>query len=167
MFPSGGTHITRDMCFPGGAILITRDMCFLGEGTHIIRDMCFPGGGTRITRDRCFPGGGSQISRNICFQGGGTHISRDMCFLGGGMPITRDMCFPAGGRIYHFCFVLLCIWGQFPSTPGGYFWRGDLTEGFLHYEFGGLLFGGAYFRNFTIYDWQDRTWMILESVFVT
>ena len=24
------------------------------------------------------------------------------------------------------------------------FWRGDLTEGFLRYEFGGLVFGGAY-----------------------
>ena len=29
-------------------------------------------------------------------------------------------------------------------------WRGDLTEGFLRYEFGGLIFGGAYFRNFTV-----------------
>ena len=27
---------------------------------------------------------------------------------------------------------------------------GDLTEGFLRYEFGGLIFGGAYFRNFTV-----------------
>ena len=26
---------------------------------------------------------------------------------------------------------------------------GDLTEGFLRYEFGGLIFGGAYFQNFT------------------
>ena len=23
-------------------------------------------------------------------------------------------------------------------------WRGDFTEGFLHYWFGGLIFGGAY-----------------------
>ena len=29
-------------------------------------------------------------------------------------------------------------------------WRGDLTEGFLRYEFGGLIHGGAYFRNFTV-----------------
>ena len=27
---------------------------------------------------------------------------------------------------------------------GAYFWRGDLTEGFLRYEFWGLIFGGAY-----------------------
>ena len=35
-------------------------------------------------------------------------------------------------------------------------WRGDLTEGFLRYGFGGLyleglIHGGAYFRNFTVY----------------
>ena len=24
-------------------------------------------------------------------------------------------------------------------------------EGFLRYEFGGLIFGGAYFRNFTVF----------------
>ena len=38
---------------------------------------------------------------------------------------------------------------------GAYIWRDDLTEGFLRYDFffgggGGLIFGGAYFRNFTI-----------------
>ena len=35
---------------------------------------------------------------------------------------------------------------NFPSTNprGAYIWRGDLTEGFLRYEFGGLVFGGAY-----------------------
>ena len=45
-----------------------------------------------------------------------------------------------------FFFVLLCIWEQFPSTSpwGAYIWRGDLTEGFLRYEFGGLIFEGAY-----------------------
>ena len=36
--------------------------------------------------------------------------------------------------------------GNFPSTRprGAYIWRGDLTEGFLRYRFGGLVFGGAY-----------------------
>ena len=29
-------------------------------------------------------------------------------------------------------------------------WRSDLTEVFLRYEFGGLIHGGAYFRNFTV-----------------
>ena len=31
---------------------------------------------------------------------------------------------------------------------GGNIWRGDLTEGFLRYDFRGLIHGGAYFRNF-------------------
>ena len=33
---------------------------------------------------------------------------------------------------------------------GAYTWRGDFTEGFLRYEFEGLIFGGAYFRNFMV-----------------
>ena len=43
--------------------------------------------------------------------------------------------------LFHFVFD-----GTFPSTSlqGAYIWRGDLTEGFLHYWFGGLIFGGAY-----------------------
>ena len=36
--------------------------------------------------------------------------------------------------------------GNFPCTSpqGAYIWRGDLTEGFLRYRFGGLVFGWAY-----------------------
>ena len=33
---------------------------------------------------------------------------------------------------------------------GAYIWRGDLSEGVLRYKFGGLINGGAYFRNFTV-----------------
>ena len=40
---------------------------------------------------------------------------------------------------------------QVQAPRGGYIWRGDLTEGFLGYEFGGLILGGAYFRNFTVF----------------
>ena len=42
-----------------------------------------------------------------------------------------------------FCFVSE---GNFQvQAPGGaYIQRGDLTEGFLRYEFGGLIFGEAY-----------------------
>ena len=49
--------------------------------------------------------------------------------------------------LFYFLFE-----GNFPSTSprGAYIWRGDLTEGFLRYRFGGLIFGGAYFRNFTV-----------------
>ena len=54
----------------------------------------------------------------------------------------------------------LVFGGNFPSIGprGAYIWRGDLTEYFLRYQvilssryrFGGLIFGGAYFRNFTV-----------------
>ena len=59
----------------------------------------------------------------------------------------------SGKEIYYFCFVLLCIRGQIPSTspPGGLIRRGDLTEVFLRYDSGGLIFGGAYLRNFTVF----------------
>jgi len=45
---------------------------------------------------------------------------------------------------------------QAPGGEGAYIWKGDLTEGFLRYEFGclhleGLIHGGAYFRNFTVF----------------
>ena len=42
---------------------------------------------------------------------------------------------------------------QAPGAGGGgaYIWRGDSTDGFLRYDFGGLIFGGAYFRNFTVF----------------
>ena len=33
---------------------------------------------------------------------------------------------------------------QVQAPRGTYIWRGDLKEGFLRYEFGGLIFGGAY-----------------------
>ena len=48
---------------------------------------------------------------------------------------------------------------SYPSTipRGAYIWRGDLREGFLRYEFGGLyleglIHGRAYFWNFTVFD---------------
>ena len=44
-----------------------------------------------------------------------------------------------------FALFYFCIRGQIPSTspPGAYIRRGDLTEDFLRYDFGGLIFGGA------------------------
>ena len=71
----------------------------------------------------------------------------------GGAQLRREICVsksigPActGKEIYHFCFVFLCIRGQIPSTspPGAYIRKGDLTEDFLRYDFGGLIVGGAY-----------------------
>ena len=39
---------------------------------------------------------------------------------------------------------------QVQAPRGAYIRRGDLTEGFLHDDFEGLTFGGAYFRNITV-----------------
>ena len=51
-----------------------------------------------------------------------------------------------GSKITVFVLLYFVFEGNFPSTSpqGAYIWRGDLTEGFLRYRFGGLIFGGAY-----------------------
>ena len=42
-----------------------------------------------------------------------------------------------------FYFVFECNF-RVQASRGAYIWRRDLTEGFLRYEFGELIFGGAY-----------------------
>ena len=68
-------------------------------------------------------------------------------------------------EIYHFCFVLLCIRGQIPSTSPreAYIWRGDLTEVFLGDRVEGRIHGRAYFRNFTVV--QNHLNIALLNVF--
>ena len=58
-----------------------------------------------------------------------------------------------GSKFTIFSLFYVVFEGNFPSTSpwGAYIWRGDLTEGFLRYRFGGLIFGGTYFRNFTVF----------------
>ena len=34
-------------------------------------------------------------------------------------------------------------------------------EGILRYRFGGLIFGGAFFRNFTVYQTQERVFHLI------
>ena len=53
-----------------------------------------------------------------------------------------------GSKFTVFALIYFVFEGNFPSTSprGAYIWRGDLTEGFLHYWIGGLIFGGAYTR---------------------
>ena len=57
-----------------------------------------------------------------------------------------------GSKFTVFALFYFVFEGNFPSTSpqGAYIWRGDLTEGFLRHRFGGLILGGAYFRNFTV-----------------
>ena len=49
------------------------------------------------------------------------------------------------GNFTVFALFYYVFEGNFPSTSprGAYIWRGDLTEGFLRCELGGLIFGGA------------------------
>ena len=58
-----------------------------------------------------------------------------------------------GSKFTVFALFYFVFGGNFPRTSprGAYIWRGDLTEGFLRYRIGGLLFGGAYVRNFTVF----------------
>ena len=66
----------------------------------------------------------------------------------GGACVRREICVSksiglacSGKEIYHFCFVLLCIRGQIPSTsrPGSLYSEGRFNEGFF-----ALRFWGAY-----------------------
>ena len=51
-----------------------------------------------------------------------------------------------GSKFTVFALFYFVFDSNFPSTSpqGAYIRRGDLTEGFLRYQFGGLIFGGAY-----------------------
>ena len=57
-----------------------------------------------------------------------------------------------GSKFTVFALFYFAFEGNLPSTSaqGAYIRRGDLTEGFLCYRFGGLIYGGTYFRNFTV-----------------
>ena len=49
--------------------------------------------------------------------------------------------------LFYFVFE-----GSFQEqAPGGLYLEGRFHGGFLRYEFGELIFGGAYFRNFTVF----------------
>ena len=78
---------------------------------------------------------------------GGAYLRREIC-------VSKSIGLACSGKeIYHFCFVLLCIREQIPCTSprGANIRRGDVTEDFLRYDFEGLIHGGAYFRNFTVF----------------
>ena len=49
--------------------------------------------------------------------------------------------------LFYFVFE-----GNSPSTSPrvAHIWRGDLMAVFLRYEFGGVIFGGAYFQSITV-----------------
>ena len=74
---------------------------------------------------------GLYISKAL-FEGlifGGAHVRREIC-----VSKLIGLAF-SWKKIYRFCFVLLCIRGQFPSTspppPGGLYSKGPCNGGFL------------------------------------
>ena len=74
-----------------------------------------------------------------------------------------------GRKFTVFALFYFVFEGNFPSTSsqGGYIWRGDLTEGFLRYRFGGLIHGGAYFLEFYgMSQWQNLHCVIFILCFI-
>ena len=71
---------------------------------------------------------------------GKAYVRREICVIkSAGLACS-------GNEIYHFCFVLLCTRGQILSTspPGDLYSDRRFNRGFLCYDFGGLIFAGAY-----------------------
>ena len=74
----------------------------------------------------------------------------------GGAYVRREICVSklVVGRKFIifalFCFVFESKF-HVQAPRGAYIRRGDLTEGFLCYDFEGLIHGGVYFRNFTVF----------------
>ena len=74
------------------------------------------------------------------------YIRRGLC-TEGNLRFKIDWASLINGRKLPFllCFTLyLRAISEYKPPEGAYIWRGDLTEGVLRYEFGGLTFGGAY-----------------------
>ena len=82
---------------------------------------------------------------------GGAYIRRGLC-TEGNLRFKIDWASLILGRKFavFLCFTLYLRAISQVQAPGGQ-WRGDITEGFLRYKFWGLIFGGTYFRNFTVY----------------
>ena len=90
---------------------------------------------------------------------GGAYVQREIC-------VSKSIGLACSGKeIYHFCFVLLCIPGQIPTTssPGGLYSKGRFSVFFvtilgdLYLE--GFIQGGAYFRNFTVLYQVVHPWL--------
>ena len=71
---------------------------------------------------------------------GGAYVRREICVI----KSVGLAC--SGNEIYHFALFYFVFEGKFQvqAPQGAYIRMGDLTEGFLRYDFGGLIFGGTY-----------------------
>ena len=72
--------------------------------------------------------------------GGNLRFKTDWASLIVGSKFTVSLCFT----------LYLRAISKYKPPGGAYIWRGDLMEGFLRYEVGGLIHGGAYFWNFMV-----------------
>ena len=81
--------------------------------------------------------------RGLFFEGlifGGAYLRREICVAKSiGLALWLEVNLPF---LLCFTFYLRAIF-QVQAPVGAYIWRGDLTEAFLRYRFGGLIFGGA------------------------
>ena len=77
---------------------------------------------------------------------GGAYVRREIC-------VSKLIGLACSGKeitifaLFYFAFEATF---QVQAPRGTYIRRGDLTGGFLRYDFWGLIFGGAYFRNYTV-----------------
>ena len=85
---------------------------------------------------------GAYLWRGLC-SGGGAYLRRENC-----VSQSIELALKLEGNLpFLLCFAmyLRTISNYNPPGAGGpYIWRGDLTEGFLRYDFGGLIVGGVY-----------------------
>ena len=79
---------------------------------------------------------------------GGAYVRREIC-------VSKSIGLACSGKeIYNFTLFYFVFKSKFQvqALRGTYIRSGVLTEDFLRYDFGGLIHGGAYFRNFTVYE---------------
>ena len=75
---------------------------------------------------------------------GGAYVRREIC-------VSKSIGLACSGKeIYHFCFVLLCIRGQIPSTspPGDLYSEGRFIGGFFTLRFFGAYIWRGIFSEF-------------------
>ena len=75
---------------------------------------------------------------------GGAYVRREIC-------VSKSIGLACSGKeIYRFCFVLLCIWGQIPSTspPGGLHSEERFNGGFFALPFWGAYMWRGLFSEF-------------------
>ena len=70
---------------------------------------------------------------------GGAYVRREIC-------VSKSIGLACSGKFTIFALFYFVFEGKFQvqAPQGAYIRRDDLTEGFLRYRFGGLIFGGAY-----------------------